>query len=88
MISKAGAGSGTVTSSPTGINCGSTCKANYVSGTSVTLNAAAASGSTFGGWNNQGCTGTPATCTVIVTFNSATRSTAATTASTISPSLV
>ena len=88
MVSKAGTGAGTVTSSPTGINCGSTCKANYVSGTSVTLNAAAASGSTFAGWSNQGCTGTPATCTVIVTFNRATRRAAATTASTVSPSLV
>jgi endoglucanase len=64
-LTKAGAGSGTVTSSPAGINCGSTCSANYSSGTSVTLTAAAASGSTFGGWSGA-CTGTAA-CTVSMT---------------------
>jgi endoglucanase len=61
-VTKAGAGSGTVTSSPSGINCGSTCSANYSSGTSVTLTAAAASGSTFAGWSGA-CTGTGG-CTV------------------------
>jgi aryl-phospho-beta-D-glucosidase BglC (GH1 family) len=64
-VTKAGAGSGTVTSSPSGINCGSTCSANYASGTSVTLTAAAASGSTFAGWSGA-CTGT-GTCTVSMT---------------------
>jgi len=34
--SKTNLGSGTVTSSPAGINCGSTCSASYVSGTTVT----------------------------------------------------
>lgn len=64
-VTKAGAGSGTVTSSPSGINCGSTCSANYSSGTSVTLTAAATSGSTFAGWSGA-CTGT-GTCTVSLT---------------------
>ncbi len=64
-VTKAGAGSGTVTSSPAGINCGGTCSANYSSGASVTLTAAAASGSTFGGWSGA-CTGTAA-CTVSMT---------------------
>jgi len=54
---KAGTGSGTVTSSPSGINCGSTCSANYNNGTSVTLTATASSGSTFAGWSGA-CTGT------------------------------
>ena len=58
-------GSGTVTSNPTGINCGSTCSASYASGTSVTLTAAAAAGSTFAGWSGA-CTGT-GTCTVSMT---------------------
>ena len=61
----AGTGTGTVTSSPSGINCGSTCSATYSSGTSVTLTAAAASGSTFAGWSGA-CTGT-GTCTVSMT---------------------
>lgn len=61
-VTKAGTGTGTVTSAPSGINCGSTCSANYSSGTSVTLTAAAASGSTFAGWSGA-CSGT-ASCTV------------------------
>jgi hypothetical protein len=59
------AGSGTVTSNPSGINCGSTCTANYQSGTSVTLSAAGATGSTFGGWGGA-CTGT-GSCVVSMT---------------------
>jgi poly(3-hydroxybutyrate) depolymerase len=65
-VAKTGTGVGTVTSNPAGINCGSTCAASYASGTTVTLSAAAASGSTFGGWSN-GCTGTAATCVVSMT---------------------
>jgi uncharacterized protein (DUF2141 family) len=61
-VSRTGSGSGTVTSNPAGINCGSTCSANYTSGTSVTLTASSASGSTFGGWSGS-CSGT-GTCTV------------------------
>jgi hypothetical protein len=61
-VTKAGTGSGTVTSSPTGINCGATCSSQYASGASVTLTAAAATGSTFAGWSGA-CSGT-ATCTV------------------------
>jgi hypothetical protein len=58
-VVKAGTGSGTVTSSPTGINCGSTCTAIYNSGTTVALSVAPASGSTFAGWGGTGCsTGT------------------------------
>jgi hypothetical protein len=69
-VSSAGTGSGTVTSSPAGINCGSTCSANYNSGTAVTLTATAASGSTFAGWSGTGCT------TGSVTMNTATSCTA------------
>ena len=62
-VSKAGTGSGTVTSSPAGINCGSTCTAEYEEGEEVTLTASAASGSTFTGWSGGGCSGT-GTCKV------------------------
>ena len=61
-VSKAGTGSGTVTSSPAGINCGTDCTEPYNYGTVVTLTAAASTGSTFGGWSGA-CTGT-GTCTV------------------------
>jgi hypothetical protein len=57
-VTKAGTGSGTVTSAPTGINCGSDCTENYASGTSVTLTAAPASGSTFAGWTGD-CADSP-----------------------------
>jgi hypothetical protein len=65
-LSEAGTGSGTVTSSPSGISCGATCSASFSSGTSVTLTAAANSGSTFTGWSGGGCSGT-GTCTVTMT---------------------
>jgi endoglucanase len=61
-VTKNGTGSGTVSSSPSGINCGSACTANYSNGTSVTLTATAASGSTFAGWGGA-CSGT-GSCTV------------------------
>ena len=62
-VAKAGDGSGTVTSSPGGISCGTTCSASFISGTVVTLSAAAASGSSFSGWSGEGCSGT-GTCQV------------------------
>ncbi|HJQ75280.1 MAG TPA: PASTA domain-containing protein, partial [Gaiellaceae bacterium] len=61
-VTTAGTGSGTVTSSPGGINCGSTCSAGYGYGTAVTLTATPAVGSTFIGWSGA-CSGT-STCTV------------------------
>jgi hypothetical protein len=52
--SHTGLGFGTVTSSPAGINdCGGTCSASFVSGTTVTLTATPGSLSGFGGWS--GC---------------------------------
>jgi hypothetical protein len=62
-VNKNGTGSGTVTSTPAGINCGSTCSALFNYNTSVTLNKAAGAGSLFAGWSGGGCTGT-GTCTV------------------------
>ena len=59
---KTGSGSGTVTSNPAGIDCGSDCSENYASGTVVALTATAASGSTFTGWSGGDCSGT-GTCT-------------------------
>lgn len=55
-VSKAGTGAGTVTSSPTGINCGADCSEPYSNNTQVTLTAAPDSGSTFSGWSgNSDC---------------------------------
>jgi len=59
----AGTGSGTVTSSPLGITCGTDCSEPYDRGTSVTLTAAPATRSIFIGWS--GCdTVADTTCTV------------------------
>ncbi len=65
-VVRAGMGSGTVTSTPAGITCGTSCSGNYASGTVVTLTATAATGSTFTGWSGGGCTGT-GSCTVTLT---------------------
>jgi hypothetical protein len=62
-VAKAGTGSGTVTSNPAGINCGTTCSASYDEGTLVTLSASPDSNSTFTGWSGAGCSGT-GTCQV------------------------
>lgn len=63
-VSLMGNGSGTVTSQPAGINCGATCSASFSSGTVITLNANAAAGSNFIGWNGP-CSGT-GVCTVVL----------------------
>jgi phospholipase C len=59
-------GNGTVTSNPPGINCPSTCTANFASGSSVSLTATAASGSVFSGYGGA-CSGT--SCTLVLQNN-------------------
>ena len=61
-VSKAGTGTGTVTSAPAGITCGATCAADFGDGTSVVLTATPDAGSVFTGWTGD-CTGT-GTCTL------------------------
>jgi hypothetical protein len=61
-VTKSGAGSGVVTSTPAGINCGSSCSFNFPHGTPVTLTATPSAGSQFAGWSGA-CSGTGA-CTV------------------------
>jgi uncharacterized repeat protein (TIGR02543 family) len=63
-VTRAGTGSGSVTSSVGGISCGTACSATYASGTNVTLTATPAAGSTFTGWSGD-CTGT--TCVLGMT---------------------
>jgi cellulose 1,4-beta-cellobiosidase len=60
-VARTGTGSGTVTGG--GINCGSSCSVVTSPGITVTLTAAAASGSSFAGWSGD-CTGTATTCAV------------------------
>ncbi|MCW3016120.1 MAG: hypothetical protein JWO02_3212 [Solirubrobacterales bacterium] len=61
-VSVTGTGSGSVTSSPAGINCGADCTQRYVQGTQVTLSAVPTYPTEFAGWSG-GCTGT-GPCTV------------------------
>ena len=61
-VSKTGTGTGAVNSWPAGINCGTTCSANYASGTQVTLTATPDTNMTFAGWSGA-CSGA-GTCTV------------------------
>jgi len=64
-VSKVGDGAGTVVSTPTGIDCGSTCSHAFDYGTEVTLTAVPAAGSSFTGWAN-GCSGI-GSCTLTMT---------------------
>jgi hypothetical protein len=73
-VTRAGAGSGAVSSDPAGIDCGATCAASFASGTTVTLAAAAAAGSNFAGWSGAGCAGT-GSCTLALTADTAVQAT-------------
>ncbi len=75
LVVKTGTGSGSVTSSPAGISCGTDCTENMPVDTVVTLAAAPDTGSFFAGWSG-GCSGTDpcpvtmnADTTVTATFN-------------------
>ena len=57
-------GRGVVTSSPSGIDCGTECIALFPPSSSVTLQAEAEPGSIFTGWSGGGCSGT-GTCTTV-----------------------
>lgn len=59
-------GFGTVISDVGSINCGATCKQNFVSGMKVTLTAIPVSGYQFTGWGGA-CRGYGNSCTVITT---------------------
>jgi hypothetical protein len=72
-VNLAGTGSGSVSSSPAGINCGANCSSTYNYGTQVTLTASTQTGSTFTGWSGGSCSGT-GTC--VVTMSAATSVTA------------
>ncbi|HEY3208959.1 MAG TPA: PKD domain-containing protein [Actinomycetota bacterium] len=63
-VSKQGAGSGQVSSSPAGISCGDSCQASFTAGTAVTLTATPDASSIFTGWSGD-CSGTD-TCQVTV----------------------
>jgi hypothetical protein len=55
-VAKTGSGAGAVTGSAGGIECGSTCSAQLVTGTEVALTPTPAAGSVFERWYGGGCT--------------------------------
>jgi hypothetical protein len=67
-----GAGNGSITSSPAGINCGTVCAAAFAVNTSVTLTASPINGHTFGVWGGA-CApaGSGTACTVTMTTDMA-----------------
>ncbi len=65
-VKLAGTSKGTVTSSPKGINCGTTCAASFFKPQSVTLTEHPTSGHKFTGWSGA-CTGKTTTCKVKMT---------------------
>jgi hypothetical protein len=64
-VGRSGIGSGTVTSTPAGIDCGTTCSAAF--NTSVSLSASATAGSIFTSWSGD-CSGLAA-CVVTMNAN-------------------
>jgi streptogramin lyase len=65
-VGKAGTGTGSVKSSPSGISCDLNCSSNaaaFTEGASVVLTAVPTKSNTFTGWSGAGCSGT-GTCTV------------------------
>ena len=66
-VSLRGNGSGTVTSTPSGINCSTgTCDFTFPAGTQVTLSETVGASSNFAGWGGA-CTGIGSTCTLTMT---------------------
>ena len=61
-VTLAGSGTGLVTSAPAGIDCGTTCTADFADG-DITLTAAPGTSFIFTGWTGA-CTGTDATCAI------------------------
>jgi DNA-binding beta-propeller fold protein YncE len=69
IVARTGAGSGTVVSSPFGVECGSTCEDEFDEGSSVVLTAAPAAGSRLVDWS--GCDSQPTSSSCQVTMAAA-----------------
>jgi hypothetical protein len=78
-VTKAGSGTGTVSSAPAGISCGGTCSAPFAQGTTVALSSTPDSGFSFSGWSGA-CSGT-GLCSVTLSANVSVTATFASSAS-------
>lgn len=63
LVTLAGSGTGTITSTPAGILCGAACESMFPKNLPVTLTAVPGSGSVFAGWSGA-CAGSDPTCEV------------------------
>lgn len=63
-VTKAGTGTGVVTSSPAGIDCGTDCAEDFPDSSVVTLTATSSAGSAFGGFDGGGCSTNPCEVTM------------------------
>jgi hypothetical protein len=71
-VTRVGAPTSTVTSSPGGIACGADCIEAFDSESTVTLTVAPPPmGSYFAGWSGGGCSGTSNPCTLTITADTA-----------------
>lgn len=73
-VTKAGDGSGTVTSGGGEIACGSTCSASFPAGAALSLTAAPAADSAFTGWSGA-CSGVAPVCSLTLASDQATTAT-------------
>ena len=73
-VSLAGGGSGRVSSSPAGIDCGTSCSSAFDVDTTVMLTASPADGMVFAGWTGA-CAGSSETCAVTVSAATSTTAT-------------
>ncbi|HLK34592.1 MAG TPA: alkaline phosphatase family protein [Terriglobales bacterium] len=67
-VQVSGAGTGTVTSKPKGINCPTSCSGSFNQGTIVTLTATAGNSSALNNWGGA-CSGNAATCSLTLNSN-------------------
>jgi phospholipase C len=69
VVTLAGTGTGTVTSTPGGINCPGMCSSSFQENSKVTLSETPAAGNSFTGWSGS-CAGTTSTCSITLTTTS------------------
>jgi len=67
-VNKQGIGSGTVISTPSGIDCGTDCSEVYNMGKIITFSAIPDMGSQFNGWSDERCSGN-GQCILAITAN-------------------